>query len=66
MAAYCRVTGCKWITPELNKEIAGCLATWHVYENHKDVWFNLFGERPPLDPDPRIPGVRKLIELGAI
>jgi hypothetical protein len=37
------------------------MATWHVYEDHLDIWLALIGDRPPLDPDPRDPAVRMQI-----
>lgn len=49
---------CSWNTAEPDQLITGCLAAWHVYENHPDVWRAVIGDRLPLDPDPRIPAVR--------
>ena len=65
MAAYCRQPGCDWVTGETVRDIAGCLTTWHVYEDHPDIWHRLFGGRPPADPDPRIPEVRLALSVLA-
>ena len=63
MSAYCKVPGCVWATGEPVEVISGCLATWHVYEQHRDVWKNVMGDRPPSDPDPRTPeGQGKIAE----
>jgi hypothetical protein len=59
MAACCNF--CDWETGEPERSVAGCLATWHVYEKHPDIWRQVAGDRPPLDPDPRIPAVRAQI-----
>jgi hypothetical protein len=61
MTARCLVPGCGWRTEEPVRTIAGCLATWHVYEAHPDVWKNVAGNRPPLDPDPRDPAVHQAL-----
>lgn len=63
MAAYCKLPGCDWMTGEPVRDIAGCLAAWHVYEDHPEVWRELFGSRPPVDPDPRIPEVRMALSV---
>lgn len=39
------------------RDIAGCLATWHVYEAHPEEWKRIAGDRHPVDPDPRDPEV---------
>lgn len=39
------------------RDDAGCAATWHVYEEHRDVWIEMFGDRPPNDRDPRLDSV---------
>ena len=52
---------CEWQTMEPEYRVSGCLATWHVYENHPDVWRRIMGDRPPRDPDPRDPAVRMRI-----
>ena len=49
----CLVTGCRWVVEGPLKDIVGCAASWHVYEEHPEVWLGMFGERPPVDPDPR-------------
>lgn len=59
MAASCRF--CDWETGEPERHVAGCLATWHVYEEHRPVWALIFGDSAPTDPDPRIPAVRAQI-----
>lgn len=28
-------------------------AVWHVYEQHRDVWLSIIGDRPPAGSDPR-------------
>lgn len=50
---YCQVSGCNWITEIYEEDITGCLATWHVFEEHPEVWKEIIGDRPPIDPDPR-------------
>lgn len=55
MPAKCLVNGCDWDTDEPIHHVAGCLASWHVYETHPDVWREKVGDRPPVDPDPRTP-----------
>jgi hypothetical protein len=62
MPAYCRLPDCGWKTGEPVQDIAGCLASWHVYEEHPEEWLRVFGIRPPLDPDPRIPAVRQYLD----
>lgn len=53
-SSSCKVPLCDWISEDVyNRDIAGCLATWHVYEKHPDVWRQVIGDRPPVDPDPR-------------
>jgi hypothetical protein len=46
---------CGWVShnwPSLH--IAGCEASWHVYEEHREAWIKIIGsDRPPRDPDPR-------------
>jgi hypothetical protein len=61
MAARCLLENCGWTTSEPFHDIAGCFATWHVYEEHPDVWRTQFGSRLPEDPDPRIPEVYALL-----
>jgi hypothetical protein len=63
MSARCLVPNCSWTTGEPKKYISGCLATWHVYEEHPDVWYKQFGNRPPNDPDVRDPLTRKILEI---
>jgi len=55
MAAGCYE--CDWRTPEVVRHIAGCQATWHVYEEHPVTWALTAGDRPPADPDARIPEI---------
>jgi hypothetical protein len=55
------VPDCPWKTGETIRDIAGYMATWHVYEKHPDLWRDAAGDRPPLDPDPRIPEVRQVL-----
>jgi hypothetical protein len=47
------VPGCQWATEAPIKDVVGCAAAWHVYEEHPEVWRSVFGDRPPQDPDPR-------------
>jgi hypothetical protein len=61
MACVCLQPGCKWQTGEPEEFVSQCLASWHVYEDHPDIWLALIGDRPPQDPDPRIPAVRMMI-----
>ncbi len=53
MASRCLVPNCDWTSEVPIKSVAGCLATWHVFEKHYDVWQGIFRDRPPVDPDPR-------------
>lgn len=52
---------CPWRTADPDRFVSGCLASWHVYEAHPDIWRAVFGDRPPLDPDPRDPVARMRI-----
>jgi hypothetical protein len=52
---------CDWQTLEPEPAVSGGLATWHVYEQHPEAWRRIVGDRPPRDPDPRIPSVRMQI-----
>ena len=61
MAHSCRQPGCEWHIAELEEFVSQCMATWHVYEDHPDIWQALIGDRPPRDPDPRDPAVRMQI-----
>ncbi len=46
---------CEWTSGDYStSDMAGCAATWHVYEAHRAEWLNLFGDNPPRDPDPRL------------
>lgn len=65
MAACCNLPGCGWVTGESVREIALHLAAWHVYEQHPGTWREVIGDRPPLDPDPRRPEVRMVLEALA-
>ncbi|HEV2175235.1 MAG TPA: hypothetical protein VGR71_16800 [Nitrospira sp.] len=49
----CQVTECSWTAEDPIQDLAGCLATWHIFEEHPDVWTEIFGSGRPLDPDPR-------------
>jgi hypothetical protein len=60
----CKLGECKWTAENPVEGIVGCLATWHVYEDHRDVWLAVAGNRPPRDPDPRTEEGRRLI-MGA-
>lgn len=53
MAAKCLVDNCDWETNMPSRHIAGCMATWHVFEKHHDIWQESLGDRPPTHPDPR-------------
>jgi hypothetical protein len=63
MPAFCHQDDCGWETGEPNRDIAGCLAAWHVYEDHPDVWLRVIGDRPPADPDPRTPEGRAVLAV---
>ena len=53
--AFCIV--CRWEEAWPTYHQAGCASTWHVYENHPEIWVALFGNNhPPSDPDPRLDG----------
>ena len=52
---------CGWETSEPTRDIAGCLASWHIFETHPDVWARLFGPEPPRDPDPRDSLIRAVL-----
>lgn len=56
MAHVC--SQCPWRTSEPEPAVSGALASWHVYEQHPESWRQAIGDRPPRDPDPRIPAVR--------
>lgn len=46
---------CDWRSdPYLSRDLAGCRATWHVYESHRSAWQAMFGNTLPRDPDPRV------------
>lgn len=50
----CKVGSCIWAADEdLPIHVSGCLTTWHVYEDHPEIWLEQIGNRPPNDPDPR-------------
>jgi hypothetical protein len=59
--ASCLVPECGWSAAEACRDMAGCLATWHVYEKHPEIWRDLAGNRVPADPDPRVPGQRAVL-----
>lgn len=52
--AICGV--CGWQSREWpTQDQAGCEASWHVYEQHREEWIEIIGsDRPPVDPDPRV------------
>ena len=52
---------CDWQTAEPEQVVSGCLAAWHVYEQHPEIWRRVIGDRVPRDPDPRDPAVRAQI-----
>jgi hypothetical protein len=54
----CVLHDCSWITEQPTRDLAMSLLTWHVYEDHRDVWEWALGNEPPAVPDPRIPAVR--------
>jgi len=52
--SYSRCEICRWTSRDWpTRHQAGCEVTWHVYEEHRDVWRNMFGDGKPRDPDPR-------------
>lgn len=64
MISRCRLGKCEWESEGPVEGIVGCLATWHVYEDHPEIWAAFAGDRPPTDPDPRTEQGRRLI-MGA-
>jgi hypothetical protein len=48
-----RCFACPWESIEPAQEIAQCMGSWHVYEEHPDIWRHVVGDRPPHDLDPR-------------
>jgi hypothetical protein len=59
MSAICTaIPGCSWKTGETDLDICRALSVWHVYEDHHEIWTSFYGERPPRDPDVRIPHIR--------
>ncbi len=59
MHAQCKVTGCGWVSdPQPVRFLAECLSVWHVYDNHRDIWNELAGDRLPDVPDVRNLAVR--------
>jgi hypothetical protein len=50
-------TRCEWQSTEI-PPLDMSEATWHVYEEHRELWNEVFGDRPPHDPDVRTPGGR--------
>jgi hypothetical protein len=62
--SQCMLGDCGWESEGEVEGIVGCAATWHVYEDHRDVWLAVCGPFPPRDPDPRTEQGRRLI-LGA-
>lgn len=58
--ASCTIHGCAWEEDfddgawgSSVLAAARCRATWHIWEDHPDVWQHVIGYRLPLDPDPR-------------
>jgi hypothetical protein len=49
----CMLGSCGWASPDEPDQFSGCRATWHIFEDHPDVWLRTFGDRKPVDPDPR-------------
>jgi hypothetical protein len=46
---------CPWASPPYpTRDLAGCAATWHVFEGHRETWRSMFGGLSPRDPDPRL------------
>lgn len=54
----CVLQDCDWITGQPTLPLALYLRTWHIHDDHPDVWEWLCGANPPGVPDPRIPAVR--------
>lgn len=46
---------CPWTVGAATHHEGGCLASWHLYEEHPGVWRGFHGDRAPRDPDPRTP-----------
>lgn len=52
LSSICSICGHVETWP--TRDQAGCAASWHVYENHRDAWIAVIGnDREPTDPDPR-------------
>jgi hypothetical protein len=51
----CYIPACGWKSREWpTHHLAGCEGSWHVYEEHREIWVLIIGyDRPPMDPDPR-------------
>ena len=59
----CRVCGSRFI--EDTSDLVGCRLTWHVFEQHRDIWKTIFkDDHHPLDPDPRTKRGRQRILSG--
>lgn len=51
MHGVCRL--CSWEGPERpDTQVAQQDAVWHVYEEHRDEWVKVIGDRPPERPKP--------------
>jgi hypothetical protein len=63
----CLVEGCKWQDYNRLALVSKCLATWHVYEEHPEIWEKVVkSNRPPRDPDPRTEeGLAEIIAYAA-
>lgn len=45
---------CGWVSKNWpTEDQAGNESTWHVYEEHPEVWRGIFLNSTPTDPDPR-------------
>jgi hypothetical protein len=64
--AICHEPECEWKETCATRDVAKCAATWHVYENHKDTWAKIVGDRPPRDPDPRTEEGMAAIMMGTL
>lgn len=52
---------CGWASAAYpTRDLAGSRGTWHVFEEHLETYQQLFGDRPPADPDPRLAGYGEL------
>lgn len=54
--AQCNICFATWA--ENVPAIGMAMLVWHVFENHRNAWLRVVGDRSPTDPDPRRQEVR--------